>query len=67
MRERYHAEPIRTRIAEGTIAAFLAERGFSIQEHLTPEEMEKQYLTLRDGSTAGRVLAWFSLARATVN
>lgn len=67
MRERYHAEPIQTRIAEGTIACFLARRGFSVSQHLTPEEMETKYLTLRNGSSAGRVLAWFSLVQATVN
>jgi methyltransferase (TIGR00027 family) len=67
MRERYLSEPIQTRIAEGTIHSFLLKRGFSITEHLTPEEMEKRYLTLRDGSTAGKVLALFSLVRATVN
>jgi len=32
----------------------------------TPEEMEKKWLTLRDGSTVGKVLAWFSLAEAAV-
>ncbi len=64
MRQRYHAEPIQTRIPEGTMGAFLAQRGFKMVEHLTPEEMEKKYLALSDGSSAGRVLAWFSLVRA---
>lgn len=64
MRQRYHAEPIRMRVPEGTIGSFLAERGFALRDHVPPEDMERRYLTLNDGSSAGRVLAWFSLVRA---
>lgn len=64
MRQRYHTEPVRTRVPEGSIGSFLAQRGFSLRDHVTPEEMEKRFLTLRDGSSAGRALAWFSLVRA---
>lgn len=66
MRTMYPAEPVQFAIPEGSIHAFLAERGFSLVEHLTPEEMEHRYLTLRDGSTAGKVLACFCLAQASV-
>jgi methyltransferase (TIGR00027 family) len=64
MRDTYHAEPIQFRIAEGTIEAFLAERGYSILEHLAASDMEKKYLTLRSGEPAGKALACFALVRA---
>jgi methyltransferase (TIGR00027 family) len=67
MRERYHAEPIQTRILEGTIADFLAIRGFAVKQHLKPAEIQRRFLTLRDGSSAGRVLAWFGFVEAVVN
>ncbi len=66
MRAIYQAEPVQFRIAEGTIGAFLSERGFSLLEHLGPAEMQQRCLTLRDGAVAGRVLASISLAQATV-
>ncbi len=66
MREAYQAEPIRFRIAEGRLAAFLAERGYSLQGHLAAEEQERTFLTLSNGELAGRVLACFGLARAVV-
>lgn len=66
MRAMYPAEPIQFAIPEGSIGGFLAERGFSLVEHLAPEEMERRYLTLRDGSSAGKVLACFCLAQAAV-
>ncbi len=36
-------------IERAKIGSFLSERGFTLTEHLTPEEIEKRYLTLRDG------------------
>ena len=36
------------------IRAFLSERGFALVEHLEPEDMQKRYLTLKDGSLAGK-------------
>ncbi len=66
MRETYHAEPIRTAIQEDTIESFLAQRGFRLLDHLTPEDMERRYLTLNDGSSAGKVLARFCLVRAAI-
>jgi len=64
MRESYHAEPIQFRIAEGTIEAFLAERGYSILEHLATSGMEKKYLTLQSGESAGQALACIALVKA---
>ena len=61
----YLAEPVRFRIPEGTIAAFLSERGFALIDHLTEKDIEKRYLTLRDGSLAGRALACFRLVKAS--
>ncbi len=65
-RTAYSAEGVRFGIDEGTVEAFLAKRGFRLLEHLGPDEMEKKYLTLRDGSRAGRVVALFGLAQASV-
>ena len=53
-------------IERAEIGSFLSERGFALTEHLTPEEIEKRYLTLSDGTSAGRTNAGFCYARATV-
>src|SRR5208283_641947 len=42
-------------------------RGFKIIEHLTATDMERQYLALLDGSTAGRVTALYCLVHAAVS
>lgn len=64
MRDTYHAEPVQFGIAEGTIEAFLAERGYSILEHLATRDLETKYLTLRSGELAGKALACFALVKA---
>ncbi|MGO9097869.1 MAG: SAM-dependent methyltransferase [Bryobacteraceae bacterium] len=64
MRTVYRSEPVQFRIQEGAVERFLSERGFRLTEHLTTEEMERRFLTLRDGSLAGRMTACFRLARA---
>jgi methyltransferase (TIGR00027 family) len=64
MKSRYSAEPTKFGIPQGKIEAFLAERGYVVIEHLSPYEMETRYLTLRDGSIAGKVPALFSLVHA---
>ncbi|MGC9970788.1 MAG: SAM-dependent methyltransferase [Bryobacteraceae bacterium] len=66
MRAMYRAELVQFSIPEGAVESFLSERGFRLIDHLTPEEMEQRYLTLRDGTLAGKVLACFRLARAAV-
>jgi methyltransferase (TIGR00027 family) len=66
METTYRAEPVQFRIQEGRIGSFLSDRGFSLLEHLTPDDLEKEFLTLRDGSSAGKVLACFCIVRARV-
>lgn len=66
MRSAHANEPILCRFEEGSIESFLADRGFSLADHLTPEDMEQRFLTLRDGSLTGHVLASFRLAQASV-
>jgi methyltransferase (TIGR00027 family) len=53
-------------IERGKIEAFLSKRGFRIIEHYAAADMERQYLTLRDGSSAGRVTGHFCFAHAAV-
>ena len=66
MRAMYRSEQVQFSIPEGGIEAFLSQRGFRLIDHLTPEAMEQRYLKLRDGSSAGKVLACFRLAQAAV-
>ena len=66
MKSRYSAEPTKFGIPQGRLEAFLAERGYVIIQHLSPSEMETRYLTLRDGSTAGKVPGLFSLVHAAL-
>jgi methyltransferase (TIGR00027 family) len=66
MRVNYPAEPIQFGIEEGKIESFLWARGLKLVEHLTAEEMEQKYLTLADGTLAGKVLRLFCLAHAVV-
>lgn len=63
--ESVHAgEPFRFWIAPDKINSFLAERGLKMAEHLDNTEMEKRYLTLKDGRLAEKVMARFGLVRA---
>lgn len=66
MKSEHAREPARFGILEGQFSQFLAERGYAIIENLGSAEMESRYLTLRDGSSLGRVPALFSLAHAEV-
>lgn len=66
MRALYAAEPVQFGIEEETIESYLSVRGFKLIEHFTPEDMEKKYLTLHNGTTAGKVLALFRFAQAIV-
>lgn len=67
MRAVYQNEPAQFQIQESAIESFLQERGFSLAEHLRTQDMEQRFLTLRDGSLAGRVLACFRLVQAAVS
>jgi len=60
-------EPIKFRLPAGTIETFLKDRGLTLIDHMTAPEMEQTYLTLRDGSSAGKVPPVFSFARAAIS
>jgi methyltransferase (TIGR00027 family) len=66
MKSDHPAEPATFGIPRGKLEAFLAERGYIVVEHLRASEMETRYLTLRDGSSAGKVPALFSLIHAVL-
>jgi|GEM_PF-3680661 hypothetical protein len=44
--------------------SFLLDRGYRIIMHLTASEMEKKYLSLRDGFSVGKVLPLFCFVHA---
>ncbi len=67
MKSEMPAESYQSGIEEGRIESFLSERGYKIISHLTAEDMERKYLTLRDGSTAGKVTALYCLVHASVS
>lgn len=67
MRTYNPGEPGRFGIERGKIESFLSDRGYKIIDHLTAEEIERKFLTLRDGSLAGKVMAIFCLAHASVS
>ncbi len=64
MRTSRPGEPGKFSIERGKIGSFLSERGFTLIDHLTAEEIEKKYLKLKDGSLAGKVVGIFCLAQA---
>jgi O-methyltransferase involved in polyketide biosynthesis len=66
MRTHSPGERMQFSIERGQIGSFLSERGFALSEHLTPEEIQKRYLTLKDGSSAGKTNAGICYVRATV-
>ncbi len=66
MQAMYTAEPLHFALSESQIGTFLGERGLEIVAHLTAEQMQAQYLTLRDGTLAGQVLDLFRLVQARV-
>jgi methyltransferase (TIGR00027 family) len=55
-------EPFTFGLPEGEIGAFLAERGFLLTQHFTPEELHATYLDAR----FGRIYGFFQNAVATV-
>jgi hypothetical protein len=60
----YAAEPFQFWIETEKVEVFLAERGYKVVEHLTAQEIEKKYLTLSDGSSAGKTLPFFGFIQA---
>ena len=53
-------------LEEGEAAGFLARRGFTLLAHYTPEELQKKYLTLEDGTPVARVNGTHCIAVAEV-
>lgn len=51
-------------LEEGAVESFLSERGFEISVHQNAEELEKHFLTLKDGSLFGHVTGHFRIVRA---
>ena len=66
MRTHSPGERMEFGIERTKIESFLSERGFTLTEHLTPEDIEKRYLALKDGSSAGKTNGAICYARATV-
>ena len=66
MKSSHPTEPTRFGIPQGQITAFLAARGYTIVEHLTPADMIVRYLTRRDGTIVGQPPALFALVHAIV-
>ena len=64
MRKNHGGEPVRFSIEKGKTASFLSERGYKMIEHLTPGDMEREYLRLKDGTIAGRVMGHFHIVTA---
>ncbi len=66
LKAEHPAEPTRFGIPAGTIETFLASRGYAVQEHITPKEMASKYLTLKDGSSVGKLPGLFCFVHARV-
>jgi methyltransferase (TIGR00027 family) len=62
----FENEPALFKVDLEDVAPFLSERGFKIEEDLAADEMERRFLTLRDGSLAGKVPAGFRILRASI-
>ncbi len=67
MKEKHSDEPTRFGIPDGMIEPYLSKRGFRIIEHLTHVEMEQKYLTLNDGSSAGKPPALMCFVNALIS
>jgi methyltransferase (TIGR00027 family) len=66
MKTDYSGEATGFGIERGKIESFLSDRGYKIIEHLTAVDMERKFLTLRDGSLAGNVVGHFCFVHALV-
>jgi methyltransferase (TIGR00027 family) len=67
MHRKYAGENTNFGLERGNVESYLAEKGYTLGNHMTAEEMEKEYLTLEDGSLAGRVVGLFCFAYAVVS
>ncbi len=60
------ADPGRFTVEQGKIGMFLAKKDFMVLDHLAAEDMERKFLLLRDGSTAGKVPARHCIVYASL-
>jgi hypothetical protein len=60
------AEPFKFWIAQSNIDKFMDDHCFKIIEHLDAPEMEKQYLTMNDGTITEKGLARFCFVETIV-
>jgi methyltransferase (TIGR00027 family) len=67
MRTDYSGETTGFGIERGKIESFLTDRGYKMIDHLTAEDIERKFLTLRDGSLAGKVVGHFCFAHASIS
>jgi methyltransferase (TIGR00027 family) len=51
-------------LEEGSVESFLLEKGFKISTHQNSEELEKNFLTLKDGTLFGHVTGSFRIVQA---
>lgn len=54
-------------IEEGEIERFLSDRGFCLDEHHAPADLEREYLTADDGRVVGRINGTHAIAVASVD
>lgn len=66
MKERYSAEQIQGCFKDDEFESYLNKQGFLLVENLSPEEMEKRYLTFKNGSLAGKITGVFYLAKTAI-
>ncbi|MCC6612435.1 MAG: SAM-dependent methyltransferase [Anaerolineae bacterium] len=66
MQAMYTDEPLHFDMYELQVFGYLATRGFELVEHMTAEDMQARYLTLKDGKPAGQILDLFRLVLAQV-
>jgi methyltransferase (TIGR00027 family) len=65
-RAHHPGEPILFEIDSERVVPFLSQWGFKIEEDLTAADMERMFLTLQDGSLAGKVPACFRIITASI-
>jgi hypothetical protein len=61
------AEPFLFRTDTNGVKEIFAKRQLEPTENLTPRDIEKRYLTLKDGSIAEKSLSFFCFAAAKIN
>jgi len=66
MQSMYTDEPLHFDLDEFQVYGYLATRGYELVEHVTAEDMQTRYLTLKDGTPAGQILDLFRLVLAEV-